>query len=182
MTVPFRTSCRRGHPAEAYIRYADGTPNCLACDKEYYVARRPAPRPTGLPRFEALVDRSGGFWACWPWLGKVQDGYGRIRFAGRIWYTHRLAFFLANGYLPEAVCHRCDNPPCCNPAHLREGTFADNTAEMWAKGRSRVAIKLNADHRASIRAAVATSGMRLVPSLAAKHGVSTRTIYRALSA
>ena len=32
--------------------------------------------------------------------------------------------------------HLCDNPPCCNPAHLRVGTHGDNMQWMHNQGRA----------------------------------------------
>lgn len=134
-----------------------------------------------LARFRMGSDRSGGPDACWPWKGKgVNGGYGRIRYGNRLWYAHRLAFWLEHDFLPEAVCHRCDNPPCVNPTHLREGTLADNTAEMWAKGRARAAAcvaKLTATQVAEIRSRY-RGGMKHTIALAAEYGVSNRTVYR----
>jgi hypothetical protein len=93
-------------------------------------------------RFNAKVDRSGGPDACWPWMASTRDrGYGQFSVGGRegaIPPTHRLAFVLATGQVPaDDVCvlHRCDNPPCCNPAHLFLGTRADNAHDRDSKGR-----------------------------------------------
>jgi plasmid maintenance system antidote protein VapI len=52
-------------------------------------------------------------------------------------YAPRVSFYLINGYLPECVCHTCDNPPCVRPSHLFAGTHLDNNRDRHAKGRSR---------------------------------------------
>ena len=52
-------------------------------------------------------------------------------------YAHRVLHESLHGALDRAtmVCHSCDNPPCCNPAHLWAGTAKDNAADMVAKKR-----------------------------------------------
>lgn len=76
---------------------------------------------------------------CWLWSGYDVSGYGRTRFGARCnrVLVHRLIFETVVGPIPEGmcVCHRCDNPSCCNPDHLFLGTLSDNTQDMLAKGR-----------------------------------------------
>lgn len=79
---------------------------------------------------------------CWEWNGlRGPLGYGRAYgpYAGRRrWPAHRLVYSIMVEPIPEGmvVRHRCDNPPCVNPAHLELGTIADNNADRTERGRS----------------------------------------------
>lgn len=101
-----------------------------------------------------IIDRQQEFWTrvergkkteCWPWVGtKTKGGYGT-------WYrttAHRVAYTELVGPIPPGriVMHTCDNPPCCNPAHLRLGTQKENLADMFAKGREGDNRNFGEDH------------------------------------
>jgi len=94
------------------------------------------PREALVARFWSKVDKSGD---CWPWkAGRSNWGYGAFTATRREQVgAHRVSFELENGPIPSGlqVLHRCDNPPCVNPAHLFLGTAADNMHDRWRKGR-----------------------------------------------
>lgn len=80
---------------------------------------------------------------CWEWLAcKLPNGYGAVQVNNKKCATHRVAWELTYGEIPSGmfVCHRCDNPKCCNPHHLFLGTPKDNSHDMWTKGRHLVPI------------------------------------------
>lgn len=97
-------------------------------------------KKTLVDRFWPRVNKSGNN-GCWEWMGcRTGAGYGQIGAQGtrEILYTHRVSWELHNGPIPKGlfVLHRCDNPSCCNPAHLFAGTHLENMQDCHAKGRS----------------------------------------------
>lgn len=78
--------------------------------------------------------------ACWPWRGATtRDGHGTCRWHGHTTGAHRVAYELASGQapLPQIVIrHLCNNPACCNPAHLVPGGHTDNVADRVAADHS----------------------------------------------
>lgn len=75
---------------------------------------------------------------CWNYKGpKLSGGYGLFILNGKRIVASRLAYELSFGRIPDGmqVCHRCDNPPCCNPHHLFIGTSKDNAIDKIKKGR-----------------------------------------------
>lgn len=90
---------------------------------------------------------------CWPWLGfKRASGHGLTSHKRLLIHASRKAWILTHGEIKHGlvVCHKCDNPPCCNPAHMYLGTPADNVLDTWEKtpmhlrgprGRSKIHTK-----------------------------------------
>ena len=96
-----------------------------------------------IARFWTKVDKSGGVNSCWNWMAGKKLGYGAFKANGIQHTASKVAFILKNGQIPYhnsyhgfCVCHKCDNPACCNPDHLFLGTSDDNMRDMVNKGRS----------------------------------------------
>jgi hypothetical protein len=120
---------------------------------------------------------------CWPWLACLhgQGGYGNMRATPERpgnESAHVVAWFLTHGTWPEPgifVCHSCDTPPCCNPAHLFLGTHTDNMQDSIRKGRNGMKTKpecaregqrrWNAAHPTRPQITGDRNGMRLHPEL-----------------
>lgn len=76
---------------------------------------------------------------CWVWTAEVfkSNGRARLSLGNNAHVAYRLSYVLFKGGT-EGLCvlHSCDNVLCVNPEHLWLGTNADNTADMFAKGRN----------------------------------------------
>jgi hypothetical protein len=94
-------------------------------------------------RYEAAVYRRGPEQCHW-WLGSISDtGHGKLRAGSRtngtsrVVTAHVLGWIIAYGPEPLAdglvVRHRCDEPPCQNPAHWLPGPHRSNLADYYAR-------------------------------------------------
>lgn len=134
---------------------------------------------------------------CWEWRGaRTGAGYGNLVYRGVPAQAHRVAYFLTfggislvTGFKEEGkakryrrfVLHRCDNKPCCNPAHLFLGSMRTNLLDAYAKGRKtqprsqHANAKLSSDQVREIRDRYDRGEALQIP-LASEFGVSQRAI------
>jgi hypothetical protein len=93
-----------------------------------------------LDRYLEKVDRRGPD-DCWEWTAaRFDKGYGAFRLGDKQMKAHRFGYEAQVGPIPEGqyVLHRCDNPPCQNPAHWFLGTHKDNAVDRQSKGRGAI--------------------------------------------
>jgi len=124
---------------------------------------------------------------CWEFKGAEYGGWGHKQFydGTRNTGAHRVSWVFAHGPIPDGllVCHKCDNPPCVNPAHLFLGTVGDNTRDardkgrlkgnQWARGETHPHAKLTEASVRSIRESSKTA-----EELAREFGVAPHSIRR----
>jgi hypothetical protein len=93
------------------------------------------------PVIERIFEKVTKSSNCWNFTGHTDRwGYGTIKVGGKFGkprLAHREVFkhFYVDIPLGMLVCHKCDNPPCCNPDHLFLGTHQDNMNDMKRKNR-----------------------------------------------
>jgi hypothetical protein len=124
-SIAKQTDRREGHTQGQPVRFI----------KHHHARLQPG---QDLTRFWEQVDRSNPD-GCQPWTGQLgQDRYGRIKVNGHEMKAHRVAWILTHGPIPLewlVVMHTCDNPPCCNPAHLELKDRHKNNEDRDQKGR-----------------------------------------------
>jgi hypothetical protein len=88
--------------------------------------------PSLSERFWAKVDKSG---ECWIWTGNTcgrYGEYGQISVSGKPQLTHRVAYELEVGDIPDGLTidhvkdRGCTSKLCCRPEHLEAVTLREN--------------------------------------------------------
>ena len=169
------------------------------CPKHYYRLRTTGTTDAGLYARGSLSDRlwrqieKRGPDECWPWISKsLVAGYGTIGVGGKHGkkeLAHRAVWIVTHGPIPDGgpyphgyvVMHICDNRLCCNPAHLRLATQAENVADMHEKGRGNYEGRPKGSAHGNAKLTeVAVQEIRAAPygshALAARYGITYATL------
>ena len=106
----------------------------------------------------------------WIWTGGVTglnrpDPKGRVRYAGRMMYPHRVIFYIFTGFdllSPLQVNHKreCLESLCCYPGHLYSGNQNQNMQDMIAVGHNSQLNKTNCPNCGMVYNTSPTTGRR----------------------
>ena len=83
--------------------------------------------------------------------GRNTNGYGHVRWRGRLWLAHRAAWIARHGAIPKGlvICHRCDVRTCINPDHMFLGTQKDNMIDKAVKAGHEPRMEAGPERRPS---------------------------------
>ena len=116
---------------------------------------------------------------CWELHGATdKKGYARMNVAGHNVAAYMVAFVAVYGDVErQVVMHSCDNPKCVNPEHLSPGTYHQNNADMWARGRGVGQRKLTDGQVKEIRE-LCDARVASQDRIASMYGVTQAVIHR----
>lgn len=83
------------------------------------------------------VDKKGED-ECWPWKASTSwKEYGQFHVKRKHLSAHRFSYLINVGPVEDEidVLHKCNNPSCVNPKHLKKGTNLENVADKLACNR-----------------------------------------------
>jgi len=97
-----------------------------------------------------IIDSNDPLGKCWIWSSTIRKrGYGRVRYRSHTESIHRLIYAWLIAPIPRGrygdiptLDHMCENPPCCNPFHLRLVSNWEN----GMRGNSVAAINARKTH------------------------------------
>lgn len=132
-------------------------------------------------RFWSHVNVSTSF-QCWEWRGtRNSAGYGRFSHAGAWLAAHRISFQLVNGDIGDGMVirHKCDNPSCCNPRHLLQGTNKQNSADCVNRKRTATGEKNGRSKisREDVEYILQNPDKMTLKALASKFGMAQSSIH-----
>jgi hypothetical protein len=127
-------------------------------------------------KFWENVDKTSDPQGCWLWTaGKSVNGYGRVRYNGKLEASHRIAYMLSGNTIPVGLelahsqsCRGKKN--CCNPAHLTPKTHGDNILDKYRDGTT--SVKLSDQQVLDIRSRINQTQLQM----ANEFGLSQSTI------
>lgn len=122
---------------------------------------------------------------CIEFTGFRRRGYGVISINGKkTVFVHRVVAtnFLPNFKDTDVVRHTCDNPPCCNPQHLKLGTQQDNLQDARDRERAKAGSQWEPLHPSEIEDMAAARALGLtIRQIADLTGRSATTVHRHLT-